>query len=195
MDRNALLAGVALGALLIFISDPDRGARRRALVRDKAIHGAHVSRRAIAATAADIVNRTRGTLANAWGAVRRDEFDEARLVERVRAALGRVCSHPRAIHLEAVDGEITIRGEVRASEVEDVLAAIGSVRGVEDVVDELDRYEDADGVLSIQGSGRVGEPSTDLFQHRWAPATRALVGMTAIAAAALSVAAYTRRAA
>jgi hypothetical protein len=195
MDRNALLAGAGLGALLMFMSDPDRGARRRAVVRDKAVHGARISGRAIAATATDLANRSRGVAANAWGSMRREPIDDARLVERVRAVLGRVCSHPRAIGVEALDGGITLRGDVLASEAEAVLEAVGSVRGVAEVVDELDKYAGADGVPSLQGSGRLAEPSFDLFQRRWAPATRTLVGMAAVAAAAFSVAAYARRAA
>jgi hypothetical protein len=185
MDRNALLAGAGLGALLMFMSDPDRGARRRALVRDKAARGARVSGRAIAVTAADLANRTRGVAANAWGTVGSQSVDDVRLMERVRAALGRVSSHPRAIDVEALDGEITLRGDVLASEAEAVLAAARSVRGVSEVVDELDKFAGADGVPS----------SLDLVQRRWAPATRTLVGMAAIAAAAFSVAAYARRAA
>lgn len=186
MDRNALLAGAGLGALLMFMSDPDRGARRRALVRDKAVHGARVSRRAIAATATDLANRTRGVAVNAWSGIRAASVDDARLIERVRAALGRVCSHPRAIDVEALDGEITLRGDVLTSEAEAVLGAARSVRGVKDVLDELDKYEGADGVPSLQ---------LHLSRRRWAPATRTLVGMAAIAAAAFSVAAYARRAA
>jgi BON domain len=182
MDRNALFAGAGLGALLMFMSDPDRGGRRRALVRDKAVHGARLSGRAIAATATGLANRTRGVAANAWGSIRPESVDDAQLIGRVRAALGRVCSHPRAIDVEALDGEITLRGEVLASEVEAVLGAICSVRGVTEVRDELDKYVGADGVPST---------SLDLFQRR--PTTRTLVGMAAIAAAAFSVAAYARR--
>jgi BON domain-containing protein len=195
MDRNALLAGAGLGALLMFMSDPDRGARRRALVRDKAVRGARVGGRAIAATASDLANRTRGVAANAWSGVTPSSTDDARLIERVRAALGRVCSHPRAIDVEALDGEITLRGDVLGPEAEAVLAAVGSVRGVTEVVDELEKYAAADGVPSLQGRGRIREPSLNLVQRRWAPATRTLVGMAAIAAAAFSVAAYARRAA
>lgn len=195
MDRNALLAGVGLGALLMFISDPDRGARRRALVRDKAVRGVRVSRRALAATAEDIANRSRGIAAYTWGAVKPQEVDDARLIGRVRAAFGRVCSHPRAIHVEAADGEITLRGDVLASEADVVLETARSVRGVKSVVDELENHETADSVPSLQGTGRLGEPSIDVLQRRWAPATRTLIGMTAVAAAAFGVAAYARRAA
>jgi len=195
MDRNALLAGAGLGAVLMFMSDPDRGARRRALVRDKAVHGARVGRRAIAATATDLANRTRGVAANAWGGISSTSVDDRQLIERVRAALGRACSHPRAIDVAALDGEVTLRGDVLTSEAEPVLAAARSVRGVKDVFDDLDKYAGADGIPSLQGRGRLGESSLDLFQRRWAPATRALVGMAAIAAAAFSVAVYARRAA
>ncbi len=195
MDRNALLAGAGLGALLMFMVDPVRGARRRALVRDKAVRGARVSGRAVAATATDLANRTRGVAANAWGSIRPESVDDARLIDRVRAALGRVCSHPGAIGVEAIDGELTLRGDVLTSEAEAILVAAGSVRGVYGVVDELEQYASADGVPSLQESGHSGEPSLDLLQRPWAPAKRALVGMAAVAAAAFSVAAYARRAA
>ena len=191
MDRNALLAGAGLGALLMFIADPDRGARRRALVRDKAVRGV----RAIAAAAADMTNRTRGIAADARGAWQHDAPGEARLIERVRTSLGRACSHPRAIVVTAIDGEITLRGDVLASEADAVLAAADAVRGVEDVIDELERYAGAEGVPSLQGEGKVGERSFTLLQRRWAPATRALVGIAAVATAALGAAAYARRAA
>ena len=193
MDRNALLAGAGLGALLMFMSDPDRGARRRALVRDKAVRGARVGGRALSATAADLANRTRGVAANAWGSVRRESVDDDRLIERVRAALGHVCSHPRAIAVEAIDGEVTLRGDVLTSEADPVLAAARSVRGVAEIVDDLDKHASPEGVPSLQGSRRLAEPALDLLQRRWAPATRAVVGMAAVAAAAFSVAAYARR--
>ena len=195
MNRNALLAGAGLGALLMFIADPDRGARRRALVRDKAVRGVRVGGRAIAATAADMANRTRGIAAEARGAWQREEPDEARLIERVRASLGRACSHPRAIVVTATDGEITLHGDVLSSEADAVLAAADAVRGVEDVIDELERYQSADGIASLQGESAVGAPSFNLLQRRWAPATRALVGIAAVATAALGAAAYARRAA
>ena len=194
MDRNALLAGTGLGALLMFIADPNRGARRRAMVRAKAVRGARVSGRLVAATATDLANRTRGVAANVWGTIRPEPVDDARLVERVRAALGHVCSHPRAIGVEAVDGGITLRGDVLASEAEGVLAAVGSVRGVYEIVDSLEKHATAD-APSLQGRGRSGEPSLHLVQRGWAPMTRRLVKMAAVAAVAVGVAAYALRAA
>ncbi|HZJ13703.1 MAG TPA: BON domain-containing protein [Chthoniobacteraceae bacterium] len=195
MDRNALFAGAGLGALLMFMGDPGRGARRRALVRHKAVRGARVGGRALTATVADLANRTRGVAANAWGSIRRESVDDDQLIERVRAALGHVCSHPRAIAVEAIDGEVTLRGDVLTSEANAVLAAARSVRGVSEIVDDLDKYPGREGVPSLQGIGRLKETSLDVLHRRWAPTSRALVGMAAAAAAAFSVAAYARRAA
>ena len=40
-----LLGGLGLGAALMYVLDPERGKRRRALVRDKAVRAAHKSKR------------------------------------------------------------------------------------------------------------------------------------------------------
>src|SRR5690606_28971160 len=36
-----LLIGMAMGAGMMYLLDPGRGARRRALIRDQVVHGAH----------------------------------------------------------------------------------------------------------------------------------------------------------
>lgn len=41
MVAVAFAAGVALGAVLMYVLDPDRGRRRRALIRDQAVHVGH----------------------------------------------------------------------------------------------------------------------------------------------------------
>jgi hypothetical protein len=164
MSNTTLLAGVGLGAALAYIFDPDRGARRRALVRDKAIRGATLTSDAVDAT----------------------------LVERVRARVGRVCSHPRAIEVDARDGDVTLRGPIMFDEVDDVMSTAAAVPGVCSVVNALEPYESADGVPSLQGEGQTAGSSIDLFQRRWAPATRALVSAAALAAG-VAMAAYARR--
>lgn len=193
MDNRALLAGVGLGATLAYMLDPDRGGRRRALVRDKMVRGARLTGRAMDATACDMRNRARGIAASARSRWADEDADDATLVERVRAKLGRACSHPRAIDVDARDGEVTLRGPILADEVDDVMAIAAAVRGVRMVVNELEPHESGEGVPSLQGEGRVAGPSLDLLQSNWAPGTRALVGMTAIAAAGAALAMYSRR--
>jgi uncharacterized membrane protein len=59
----AMLGGGAAGAGLMYLLDPGRGNRRRARLRDQAIHAAHLTGDAVDATARDAMNRSRGLLA------------------------------------------------------------------------------------------------------------------------------------
>jgi hypothetical protein len=169
--------------------DPNGGARRRALVRDKAVRVTRRTREGLDATARDFANRTRGVAAATRGRLKRGVVSDEVLVERVRAKLGRASSHPRAIDVFARDGHVTLRGPVLASEVSGVLATAAAVRGVRDVTNEMDAHESAAGVPSLQGYGQMAGSSLDIMQRRWAPATRALVGAgllaSGVAAAAL----------
>ena len=192
MDNRALLSGMAIGAALALAFDPDQGRRRRALIRDKMIRGTHVTGEALDATARDMGNRARGMVAATRSRFTGEEIDDRRLIERVRAKLGRVCSHPHAIDVDVMDGEVTMRGPVLAEEVKDLLNAAASVRGVNSVINELEPHDSPEGIPSLQGEGRVAGSSFDLLQPNWAPATRAIVGAAALAAGGLAIA-YARR--
>jgi hypothetical protein len=192
MDYRALLGGAGLGAFLMFILDPDRGGRRRALVRDKVVRGSRMARDGADATFRDIRHRAAGMVHEARGRMQPDEVDDETLIERVRARLGRVCSHPRAIDVMATDGDVTLSGPILGYEVENVLVTVGSVRGVRTVTNELEAHDTSAGVPSLQGRGRVAGPRLDILQSNWAPATRALVGLAAAAAAGGVAAAYRR---
>lgn len=193
MDNRTLLAGVGIGAALAYVLDPEGGGRRRALVRDKMVWAARKTRDGMDATARDLAHRTSGVVAATRGRLMDQQIDDMTLLERVRARLGRVCSHPRAIDVEARGGEVTLRGPILSGEVDTVLAAVGAVRGVSSVINALEPHDSSEAVPSLQGRGRVAGPTLDILQRRWAPATRALVGMTAIAASGLLMSAYARR--
>ena len=192
MDNRSLLSGIAIGAALALAFDPDQGRRRRALARDKVVRGARVSRDALDATVRDMGNRARGIAASTRGRLWSEDVEDARVLERVRAKLGRVCSHPHAIDVDVHDGEVTLRGPVLSEEVRDVLNMTASVRGVDSVINELEAHDTNEGVPSLQGEGRVAGSSFDLLQPNWAPATRALVSAAALAAGGLAIA-YSRR--
>ena len=55
-----LFAGMGIGAGVMFILDPDRGRRRRALVRDKAVSTWNQSEEYAGKMARDVANRSRG---------------------------------------------------------------------------------------------------------------------------------------
>ena len=61
MERAiSLLAGVGIGAGLMYILDPQLGRRRRALARDKMVRLAHEAEEAAAVVAKDMSNRIQG---------------------------------------------------------------------------------------------------------------------------------------
>src|SRR5947208_337675 len=108
--RGSLVAGAAVGAGLTYFLDPDRGARRRARVRDVVAHATSVTGRAIDKTGRDALHRTYGTATSLRSLVRDEDVHDDVLVEHVRAKLGRLVSHPHAIRVAASNGTITLEG-------------------------------------------------------------------------------------
>lgn len=192
MDNRAFLGGLAVGAAVALTLDPHGGGRRRALLRDKVVRGSRLTRDGLDATVRDIRNRARGMVAATAARFQSDEVDDVRLLERVRARLGRVCSHPHAVDVDARDGEVTLRGAIMSDEVNDVLNAAASVRGVYAVVNELEPHDSAEGIPSLQGEGRRAGSSWDIMQDTWAPATWAMVAVAALAVGGVATA-YARR--
>ena len=66
-----LLTGVTLGAGLMYLFDPERGRRRRALLRDKAVSLSSQTGDALGRTARDLSNRATGVAAEASRALGR----------------------------------------------------------------------------------------------------------------------------
>jgi gas vesicle protein len=60
-----MLGAAAVGALTMFLLDPDKGNRRRALVRDKMYSAMVRSRKQIDAKSRDLANRAKGLRAEA----------------------------------------------------------------------------------------------------------------------------------
>ncbi len=71
----ALLSGIGFGAALMYVLDPERGRRRRALARDKAISIANKTGDVVAKRSRDIANRARGVAAEARSVFESDEAD------------------------------------------------------------------------------------------------------------------------
>lgn len=173
---KGFLGGVGLGAGLMYVLDPERGARRRATVRDKASGARHDLADALDTGWRDLAHRLRGVVAEGRAAFSRGPVPDALVAERVRATLGRLASHPHGIRVAVDDGVVTLSGPILVSEVDGLVKYVERVRGVQRVVDELTVHRVANGVPGLQGgSARVG-PRPDFLQQNWAPATRLLAG-------------------
>ncbi|HXG92565.1 MAG TPA: SRPBCC family protein [Blastocatellia bacterium] len=173
----ALIASAGIGAGLMYIFDPDRGRRRRALARDKVIHVVNKTGDALGKTSRDLSNRVTGLVAEAESLFKRDKVSDETLVKRVRSRLGRVVSHPGSIEVMASDGLVTLSGPILASEVDDLLKCVLAVRGVKGMVDNLDVHVDPDGVPGLQGGRPRPGMRWDVLQTNWSPTTRLLAGI------------------
>lgn len=182
-SRGAVLTGLGLGAGLMYFLDPERGRRRRALVRDQIAHSAHVGADAMSATGRDLGQRATGAAARTRRLWSREAVDDSVLIDRVRAQLGRLVSHPGAIEVAALDGVVTLRGPVLRAEVKRLLRGAERVPGVRAVVNELEEHEQPGNVPALQGGSTLPASRTDIWQRRWSPTTRLVVGTTGAALA------------
>lgn len=149
--RLALMAGVGLGAGVMFLLDPDRGKRRRALLRDKAIHLSRVSSCTVGKISRDIRNRAVGVVSEIRGSLTEGEVPDAVLIDRVKSRLGRYAVHDRSVTVNAENGTIKLTGDVLANEVDSLISAVSAVRGVNKVINQLVVHESPDGISSLQG--------------------------------------------
>jgi hypothetical protein len=167
-----LFSGMLLGAGVMYLLDPDRGTRRRALLRHKSIHASRKLSEGLGATVRDVRNRSKGAAAEVEARVRRDDASDEVIEERVRSALGRAMSHPSAVATAVHQGRVILSGPVLASEVDGLLDAVRGVRGVTDVENQLEVHQTAEGVPALQGSSGGSRGGS------WAPATRVIAGAT-----------------
>jgi len=171
------LGGAVVGVALMYFWDPNSGRRRRARTRDKVVHAARLVNEGAKVTARDTVHRAQG----AWAEAKRlfnpeEELGDEALAGRVRAALGRMVSHPHAIEVTAGGGHVTLMGPILSYEVRPLLKAVRRVAGVRAVSDQLTVYNEPGDVPALQG----GEPRTgerfELLQENWSPTARVAVG-------------------
>jgi uncharacterized membrane protein len=162
----------------MYFLDPHEGRRRRARTRDRMVHAGRRINQAGKVTARDTVHRARGVLATARKLFEQEDISDAVLVERVRAELGRVVSHPHAVEVAADHGHVTLSGPVLAEEARPLLRCVRGVPGVKAVSDRLTVYEDAEAqhVSSLQGGQPRQGARFELLQENWSPAARLAAG-------------------
>ena len=178
-------AGLGLGTGLMYLLDPDRGRRRRALLRDKGAWAARKTGDCIEVTARDVRNRTQGMVTEIQSHFSLEQVDDSKLVERVRSKLGRIVSHPGAIEVSAQNGRVTLSGPILVEEIPELLACVNRVNGVKQVINSFEAHEQANNHPALQGGRERQGSRFEFFQENWSPAARLLAG-----AAGASLAAY-----
>ena len=150
----ALIGGVGLGATLMYMFDPDRGKRRRALVQDKVIAAGHKAEDLTGKMTRDVRNRIYGTAAEIKSLFSREEVSDDVLVARVRSKLGRRPVHDGALNVTANNGVITLTGPVLTDELPKVLRSVRFVRGVKGIDNRLEVHNKAGSVSALQGTAQ-----------------------------------------
>jgi uncharacterized membrane protein len=177
MKKASIITGsIGLGAGLMYLFDPARGKRRRALIRDKAAHGVNKTGDAIGKTSRDLSHRARGVLADAGSLFYRKKFDDEVIVARVRSKLGRLVSHPHAISVTSENGKVTLSGPIPAGEAGRLINRVSAIAGVKGVVDNLEIHDETEHISALQG----GEPrrgrSFAFSKTNWSPTARLIAG-------------------
>jgi hypothetical protein len=171
---SPLLLGAVLGAAGAFLLDPDLGRRRRALVRDKVSKGRDF---ADAATR-DLQHRARGLRSRVKRLRGRRRSVDDLLMERVRAKLGRYCTHPGAIEVTAFNGHVVLTGDALVTEQQQVMAAVRSVRGVEHVDNKLTVHASVEGIPLLQRASAANRERIALMDANRSPGLRLVAGGT-----------------
>jgi hypothetical protein len=177
MNRGlSVLGTIGLGAGLMFFLDPQRGRRRRSLVRDKVMHTFREAEDVLGKSVRDLNNRTTGLVAEARHLLRTEVISEETLAARIRSRLGHLVAHPRAIEIEVDKGHVVLTGHILIDEVEDALAGISSVRGVTGVENRLSVHTLPD-IPGLQGRNKGSDEHYIRMQKQWPPGTRLLAGV------------------
>jgi osmotically-inducible protein OsmY len=129
MRGRAWCAG-ALGALLMYLFDPDRGRYRRGLLRDTLQKRVRHVERVSANRVVYALNRTRGMLSQGRAQLAPTSVPDDILRDRVRARLGHVVRHAHAIQVTAENGCVRLEGHVLPNEADAVKAAMRHVPGI-----------------------------------------------------------------
>jgi uncharacterized membrane protein len=100
------------------------------------------------------------------------------VTERVRAALGRVVSHPAAVHVSVDEAHrVLLQGAVLAWEHEPLLRTVAATPGVLALRDELAAYESAEHVSALQGGVPRRPRRPQLLRDHWSPGVRLLMAI------------------
>ena len=175
------LASIGVGAGLMYVADPREGRRRRARLRDAAVHAAHTVEAAAGTASRDAEHRLIGLAARGLASlIERPAPTDDVLAARVRARVGRLVSHPGAIDVAAASGRVTLRGQVFEAETERLVNAVRSVPGVVAIDNHLESHAEAGDIPALQGPGPRRLDRTRAWA-RWTPTSRVIAGALGLA--------------
>ena len=165
--------GAAVGATAMYFLDPNRGKQRRAQLQAQSLKAGRHASQLLDAGVRDLSHRLSALPHRVQSFMKKDDaVDDLRLIERVRSKMGRYISHPAAIVVSALDGDVILSGSILEAEHREVIPALRHVPGVRELVDRLTVYQRADGIPELQGQSPRGGEKLALLQEQWPPGVR-----------------------
>ncbi len=175
---SSVLTGAVAAAAVMYYFDAVSGRRRRAQLAERSVSTSRYWLSRLRVAGRDLANRAGGVGARAASLLRPREVMPEIVAERVRAAMGRVVSHPGAVHVSVDESHrVLLRGAVLAWEHGQLRRAVLATPGVRELRDELAAYESAEHISALQGGVPRRAPRPELFQERWSPGTRLLMAI------------------
>lgn len=144
-------AGIGVGAIGYALLDQRRGAARRHMLRDKAMHYGHELVDRTQRRAHDLKWRAQGKVHETRARMQEHDVPDYILLERVRAQIGRPVSHPRALRVSVDAGVVTLAGPILKDEVHDLLSRLRKVRGVRSIRNHLEPHSADEHIPALQG--------------------------------------------
>ncbi len=167
--------GATIGAALMYLYDPIHGNKRRSMIQDQFLGFRNNASESLDDAVNDLKNRYQGVRAELNGMMSGETPSDRVLEHRVRTKLGTLTYHPGSIDVHVSNGHATLKGDVLAKEVDDIVSGVSKVRGIYGVDNHLQVHETADGVPDLQGMDQSKRAMQDTAQS-WAPGTRLLAG-------------------
>lgn len=173
-----IMSAAGVGAGLMYLFDPDRGKRRRALMANKITHAGKVAGDVTGKTGRDVRNHLQGVIAEIQSLFQAAEISDDVLQARVRSKLGRVVSHPRAIEVKADDGLIVLTGPILTKEEVPLLDAVRRLAGVKSIENLLELHDEAGEIPALQGGRQRQGGRFGVLKTNWSPTTRLVATAT-----------------
>lgn len=132
------LGGIAVGAMAMYLTDPAQGRGRRWRIQERMRTATETTGGILGEAMHRTGNRLTNGAARANAMLRRGEFDDDSLQQRLRNAAALLVSVPGAISIKAEEGRVTLSGTVDAREKNRLLRKLRRVPGVRELRDELE---------------------------------------------------------
>jgi uncharacterized membrane protein len=179
-----LLGSLGMGAAAIYLTDPEKGQKRRSALMKNAERLLESAKHQGEKTLKDTQHHVTGMAARFWSTMKAEQVSDRVIEERIRARMGRIVLRPRKIHVVCDQGVATLWGQAQKNEIYALVHAVKLVPGVKEVQDHLDVCEPEANPANDSDRLHQARKETRL---NWSPSKRLLVGATGAALAAYGV--------